>query len=862
MIYLDDLLQTSSRTGAHLRGPARSRTFDGFAFDSRQLRPGEIFVALRTAKGDGHDFVEQALRRGAAGVIVERELDLSERGVTTVVVRDTRQALRHWASDILSRYAPFVVGVTGSVGKSTTQQAIVAVLAQGYVQAPVVFDNGNFNSLLGLPLSLGGLDPSHQVAVLELASDAFGEMTALARLARPRIAVVTNALPGVAPHLATAGEAAGELGDLVESLPSEGVAVLNADDPLVSGLASRTAASVITFGQRAPDATVRSERVEVEGAGVSFDLCHAGEKQRVRLSLLGRHAVDAALAAAAVGLARGLPLAEIASGLGNLRPLPGRLNPLPGQGGSCLLDDSLSSCIPSLRAALDTLLAAPARRRIVVLGDVVGIGPSGEHDRAGAEVGRLLSTVDRLVTKGDVGEGIGRIAVEAGLARERLAITHTTADAVASVEAIGLRTGDVVLVKGGEESRLERVVERLLAEPESASRVLVRQQPGWKQRVFLSRERPTWVEIDLAAIGHNVQRVKEMVGPRVEVMAVLKADAYGHGAIRVARTALLHGASMVATATLSEAVAMRDRGITCPILILGYTPPWQASEIVRAGLAATVFSREFAEYLGQAAIAQRRPPTPVHVKVDSGMGRLGVLPADVAPFVEEVRRIPGVEVEGIFTHLATADSADKTYARRQIATFQTVLDDLAARGIGFRYVHAANSAAILTLPEARFNLVRLGIAMHGLDPSPEAPCPTDFRRALTFRTQVAQVKPFQPGSCVSYGCRFVTERPSRIAVIPVGYGDGFRRGPRNWGEVLVHGSRAPIVGSVCMDMCMIDVTDVPGEVKPGDEVILIGRQGGDRITVEDVAERFGTINYEVVTQILARVPREVAPGEG
>jgi alanine racemase len=428
------------------------------------------------------------------------------------------------------------------------------------------------------------------------------------------------------------------------------------------------------------------------------------------------------------------------------------------------------------------------------------------------------------------------------------------------VLALGLGAGDVVLVKGSEESRMEQVVQRLLAAPTAADDLLVRQDAGWRQRVFLSQERPTWVEVDLSAIGHNVQRIKQIVGSGVEVMAVLKADAYGHGALRVARTALLHGASALAVACLSEAITLRENGINAPILILGYTPPWQAAEIARYGLTATVYSLDVAQHLSRAAIGRRHGRTAVHIKVDSGMGRLGLQPADVVSFADELARLEGLDVQGIFTHFATADSSDQEHYSRQHAAFDRVLADLGAHGFAFRYVHAANSAAILAHPEARYNMVRLGLAMHGLDPSPDVRCPSGFRRALSFKTQVAQVKSFPSGSCISYGCRFVTARPSRIAVIPVGYGDGFRRSPRNWGEVLVRGRRAPIVGTVCMDMCMIDVTEIPG-VRPGDEVILIGRQGDDAITVEDVAERLGTINYEVVTQILARVPREVAPGD-
>jgi alanine racemase len=397
-----------------------------------------------------------------------------------------------------------------------------------------------------------------------------------------------------------------------------------------------------------------------------------------------------------------------------------------------------------------------------------------------------------------------------------------------------------------------------MAEPAAAPHLLVRQDAGWKQRVFLSRERPTWVEVDLAAIGGNVSRLKAIAAPAA-LMTVLKADGYGHGAVRVARTAVLNGADYLATACLSEAIALREHGIGAPILILGYTPPWQAPEILRHDLTATIFDVEPLRHLARAAHALGRGKAKVHVKIDTGMGRLGALPADTPELVQMARAMPDVEVEGIFTHFACADAADPTSTLEQIRRFNAVLADITGDGWRPRYIHAANSAATLRFPEARYNLVRSGIAIFGLDPSDLVRCPEGFQPALTFKTLVAQVKALPPGSPISYGGTFVTERPSRIAVLPVGYGDGFRRSPYNWGHVLVRGQRAPIVGVVCMDMCMIDVTDVPG-VRAGDEVVLIGRQGTEEITAADVARQLGTINYEVVTQILARVPREVPPG--
>ncbi len=367
--------------------------------------------------------------------------------------------------------------------------------------------------------------------------------------------------------------------------------------------------------------------------------------------------------------------------------------------------------------------------------------------------------------------------------------------------------------------------------------------------------RPTRLEVDLGAIAHNLRLVRRIVGDKVGILAVLKANGYGHGALLVARAVVAKGADMLGVACVSEGVAFRQAGIAAPILVLGYTPPWQLGEAVAHDIALTLFDCDTARALDRVAAATGRVAR-VHVKVDTGMGRLGLLPDQVLPFMHWLTGLDHLVVEGMFTHFSVADAADKSYTYRQLDIFRDVLRQVHAAGIEVPVVHAANSAAILTVPEARFNMVRLGIALYGLSPGPETPLPEGFRPALTFKTCIAQVKTLPPGSFVGYGNTYCTSGEERIAVIPVGYADGFRRAPGNWEYVLVRGRRAPIVGRVCMDQTMVNVTHIPG-VRQGDEVVLIGVQGGQEITVDEVARRLGTINYEVISTILARVPRTV-----
>ena len=364
--------------------------------------------------------------------------------------------------------------------------------------------------------------------------------------------------------------------------------------------------------------------------------------------------------------------------------------------------------------------------------------------------------------------------------------------------------------------------------------------------------RPTWAEIDLAATEHNVRCIRNIVGPKVGVMAVVKANAYGHGLPAVALAAERAGACMLGFASLGEAMSLNGQ-LSIPRMVLGWTPGWLAEVAVQHEIVSAVFDMEIAGEFARAA-QQIGKPAHIHVKIDTGMGRLGFMPDEAAPAIEQMALMQGLSLDGIFTHFSKADEADASYTRQQIGKFKQVLSELEARGISIPMKHAANSPGLLRFPEAHFDLVRPGILLHGLDPSDDAPAPGDFRPALSLKTMVAFVKTLPPGSAVSYGGTYVTQGEERIAVLPIGYADGFRRAPHNWGEVLVRGRRAPIGGRVCMDQVMINVTHIP-EVERGDEVVLIGSQGDYRLRAEDVAAKLGTNNYEVICMLMARVPR-------
>lgn len=364
--------------------------------------------------------------------------------------------------------------------------------------------------------------------------------------------------------------------------------------------------------------------------------------------------------------------------------------------------------------------------------------------------------------------------------------------------------------------------------------------------------RQAYAVVNLKAVASNVRKVRARVGQRVKIMAVVKADAYGHGAVEVAKAASQAGADWLGVAIPEEGAELREAGLRAPILVLGPTPPSQASLVVAFGLDQMLCSLPLAEALSHLASGQRKP-VGVHLKVDTGMGRLGVIPSEALEFAKRVRSLPGLSLKGLMTHLATAGE-DRAYALHQLKLFSEVEETLRGAGIEFPLRHAANSAAVLDLPEAFLDMVRPGIMLYGCYPSQASPRVVRLQPALSLRARVADLKKVHKGMSVGYDRTFIAPRQSRIATLPLGYADGVSYLLSNRGEVLIRRRRAKVVGRVCMDMLMVDVTDIPG-VKVGDEAVIYGRQGREMISVEEVAKSLGTISYELLCRINKRVPR-------
>ena len=377
----------------------------------------------------------------------------------------------------------------------------------------------------------------------------------------------------------------------------------------------------------------------------------------------------------------------------------------------------------------------------------------------------------------------------------------------------------------------------------------------------------TQARIDLSALAHNCREVRRVTSPAAKIMAVVKADGYGHSAVQVSRAALANGADYLAVARISEAVCLRQAGIEAPMLLFGYAAPEYAAYLAANGIRASVDSLETARRLSAAA-HQARADLSIHIKFDTGMGRLGLpagtrpvsgdLKSEIAGTVQaavEIMRLPGLTVEGFYTHFANADAHDKGHARIQFDYFLEILEALKRRGIEAPLRHVANSAAIIEMPETHLDMVRPGISLYGLRPSAEVDLSSiDLRPVMTLTSTVIQVKGVPAGFKISYGSTYETLAPTRIATVAIGYADGLSRLLSSKGAMLVRGIRAPIVGRVCMDLTMIDVGHVAG-VAVGDEVVVCGRQGENEISADEIAGLVGTINYEIVCALKSRVQR-------
>ncbi len=362
----------------------------------------------------------------------------------------------------------------------------------------------------------------------------------------------------------------------------------------------------------------------------------------------------------------------------------------------------------------------------------------------------------------------------------------------------------------------------------------------------------TWIEVDLNAIKHNLIVVKNKVGFETKILSIVKADAYGHGAVKVSQALEQNGTDMLGVAFPSEGIELRNNNITTPILILNPVLSEHIESVIQHSLGVTVNNLDIANEISVTA-KKHHLNIRIHVEIDTGMGGAGVCPSRAIPFIKGLLLIENLEVEGVFTHFSSSEEKDKSFTYEQNRKFKEIIKQLENERISIPLIHAANSAAILDMPDSHYNMVRPGLILYGIFPSNYVSKNIDLKQAMSLKTRIINLKKLDPGSVIGYGRTFEILQQTTVATIPVGYKDGFNRCFSSLGKVLVHGKRVPIIGRVCMDRCFIDVTNLP-DVEIGSEVILLGNQGNETISIESAAELIGTIPYEVVCNLGTKTP--------
>ncbi len=850
MINLYDILDAAD---GQLFGEPVAQIFNGFCFESRQVKSGDLFVALKTERGDGHHFMEDAIKAGATGLMCKHPPTFDTHGITVIIMHDVEAAMMRWTNYVLTKFGTTVVAVTGSYGKSTTKEAISQVMRIRY---QVYTGRVNIPGRFALPLALGQLTQQHEIAILEYESTQAGEMAEMITAAPPMVGVVTNINPAKASKTSISEERI-----LIENLPQDGLAVLNHDDALVREIQCQVPKLTISVDKQGTsfgaDLTAYNIIQALDKTG--FDLRYGNQRFIAKwVRLLGAHNLYAVLSAISVGLSFEVPLENSLNVLTQLDPLPGRMRPLMGVNRCQLIDDTYDATPNDMLLVLEWLKAlrpqpsiketqmgfvSPRGKIFVVIGDIAD--PTERRPQSYLEVGASLAEVaTEIVSEGDDAANAVRAALDKGFP---ITSTHITFSAQDAATAIRNRLGpkDLVLVKGNRSARMERVVAALLHRPEDAV-LLPRQDNSLDSDWTIRPISPTWVHVDTAAVAHNVKRMKEIIGVQCTLMAVVKTDAYGHGAIPVSTTAGLNGADYLGVTSMDEALQLRRAGITKPILILGYTVPYAARQVVRHDLTLSIYDLNTARAFNQAA-AELDRTIKAHVRIDVSRNGMGLMREEVPQFIRGLHKLDRIHLEGIYTHISS--NIDRQDAIRQLNEFDETINMLKTINAQFQYVHAAASGPALHIPEARFNMVRCGAALYGLHPG-RYTLPPDFKTALTWKTTIVQLKRVS----TNLMGLVASDTTRTMAVLPVGYASGFRVGPLAWTYVLVKGKRAPVVGNVESYFCAVDVTDID-DVRVGDEVVLIGEQGEEKITVEDAADFLNTLNYEVISMIMPRASR-------
>ena len=802
--------------------------FSGVSIDSRRCGPGEVFFALRGARVDGHAFVESALAAGAALVVVE-----AGRGVqgARVEVADPLQALQQYAGWVRRNQLGQVVAITGSNGKTMVKDALAAILA-GHVR--VACSPGSYNSQVGVPLAILSMPEDTEVAILEVGVSAPGEMAAQQRMVQPNFGILTNV--GLA-HIGAFGHrttTAREKMQLFEQIDAQGWLLLPSDEPLLEGVEERVAGRIVRCG--APGAVQLTELRDT-AAGTRLGVVFPdGEQHTVSVQTRSTQMIGNLLVAMTAGSLLGVPSADIALAMEGWSFGPTRLEMWRSPQGVTLINDAYSADPLSVRAALqvENAHSGSEGKRIFVFGGMHELGDRSEMEhRLIGQLAAQQGITHLLIPPNDSTRQSAAAFVQEN---PKGTVLETEREQLGEVVRQLAGPGDTLLIKGPRGDGLVKEARRLW-ETMAGKRLVV----------------------DMAAIRENVACFRRLV-PGGRILAMLKAWAYGTELGRMSRWLQQSGVDWIGVSAADEGAMVRRAGVHLPILVT-LLDAEEIDKVVRYRLTPAVYSRPLLMALEAAAKRQNRP-IDVHLKVDTGMGRLGIRPEEVEEVVKQVLASPWLTPTGLMTHLSCADDpgADE-FTQAQIARFDDAIATARAAGLTDCICHASATSGAVRFAASRYDMIRVGLGLYGIYPSPAVQEALELQLSLALLGRVVHVAEYGPGQRIGYGGTFVVERENcRIGIVQMGYNDGVPWRLSNRGEVLVGGRKARIVGRVSMDSLAVDLSDLP-TAEIGAEVLLFGAHEGGEIRPEAVAEQAGTIPYELLVKIDNRRVQRIFVGD-
>jgi Alr-MurF fusion protein len=805
-------------TGGMPEGGEFDNLITQISIDSRQIIHPEqtLFVALKGAKADGADYIPQLIEEGILAFLVHEDFqvpaDFGQKAFF-IKVKDTREGLQKLAAFQRSQFTKPVVAITGSNGKTIIKEWLGQVLSQSYTVAK---SPKSYNSQVGVPLSIFGIQPYHQVAILEAGVSRYGEMEALAEMISPNLGVFANI-----------GSAHEEGFSGLDQKISEKLKLFHDVQLLVYCKDQEVLSSAI-------ESSFSEEKLVSwsQNPGADFSISYKHQVGKTRIHLMkndlstfsfvvpfsDKASLENVTHVLVSALTLGQDIGAIQEGLEHLKSVDMRLTLKSGVNDSLIIDDTYNNDLAGLKVALEFLSQQrPKRSKILILSDLL---QQGIPEKVYAEVADLIQTyqLDQII-------GVGKEVHRLEKFFPNQSKTYASTEDFLKDLDLDHFQNDLILVTGARSFAFERVVNRL-------------QQ----------RNHGTTMEINLNALSHNFNFYKKQLLPGTKMMVMVKAFAYGGGDAEIANHLQTMGADYLAVAFSDEGVALRKQGIRLPIMVLN--PAEESFDLLHEyALEPVVFSLDFFKKIGLFA-RHHRAQLSIHLDLDTGMHRLGFEPQHLSELKQLILEFPELIVASIYTHLVGADEEiHHDFSLEQLNLFQEMKSQIETILEYKPIIHALNSAGIISFPEYQMDMVRLGIGLYGVEVTGKHDA--SLKPVSTLKTTISQIKELPAGATVGYSRKGILPKGGKIGTIAIGYADGYdRRFSQGKGYVLIHGKKAPVIGNVCMDMTMVDLSGIP-EVKEGDEALIYG----EKISLKQLADRIGTIPYELLTNISTRVKR-------